>query len=151
MLMNIWKLIEGSKHNYEQILHINSSCKAAPWQIITFIGTLNANRKVVPPDTMETKDRDENSWSPCKSNGLQLNSYVKTSSLVYKMFCCWIQWMRHILRYTVDEKMKPMICMIYDYTKRNIDIPDQRMGPYTIKVKTRNKNRVTEAATRNVL
>lgn len=96
---------------------------------------------------LETKDRDENSWSPCKINGLQLNSYVvkiKSSGLQNVLLLNTMNE-THFVR--EDERMKPMVCMIYDYTKRKIDIPDQRMGPYTIKVKTRNRNHVTEAAT----
>ena len=32
---------------------------------------------------------------------------------------------------------KPLSYKIYDYTKAGIDIPDQRMGSYTTKYKTR--------------
>ena len=34
-------------------------------------------------------------------------------------------------------KKKPLSCKIYDYTKGGIDIPNQRMGSYTTKYKTR--------------
>ena len=34
-------------------------------------------------------------------------------------------------------KEKPLSCKIYDYTKGGIDIPNQRMGSYTTKYKTR--------------
>ena len=50
---------------------------------ITYIGTLNSNRKGLPKEIKETKDREENSWISCKiDNGeVTLNSYaVKTSS-----------------------------------------------------------------------
>ena len=38
---------------------------------------------------------------------------------------------------TQDDKKKPLSCKIYDYTKGGIDIPNQRMGLYTTKYKTR--------------
>ena len=34
---------------------------------ITYIGTLNSNRKGLPKEIKETKDREENSWISCKS------------------------------------------------------------------------------------
>ena len=43
---------------------------------------------------------------------------------------------------TADEKMKPIVYKIYDYTKGGNNIPDQRMGSYTTKLKTRKWTRV---------
>ena len=50
---------------------------------ITYIGTLNSNRKGLPKEIKETKGREENSWISCKSDKgeVTLNSYVlKTKS-----------------------------------------------------------------------
>ena len=38
---------------------------------------------------------------------------------------------------TVNDKTKPFMYKVYDYAKGGIDIPDQRMGSYTTKAKTR--------------
>ena len=48
---------------------------------ITYIGTLNSNRKGLPKEIKETKDREENSWISCKSDKdeVTLNSYVVKS------------------------------------------------------------------------
>ena len=48
---------------------------------ITFIGTLNSNRKGLPKEIKETKGKEENSWISCKSDKgkVTLNSYVLKS------------------------------------------------------------------------
>ena len=71
LLWDIWTLNKGSKQIYGKILHIDSTCKTA-WEI-NIMGTLKANRKALPPAMKETKDRDENSKSSCKSNSLHLS------------------------------------------------------------------------------
>ena len=45
---------------------------------ITYIGTLNSNRKGLPKEIKETKGREENSWISCKSDKgeVTLNLYV---------------------------------------------------------------------------
>lgn len=59
---------------------------------ITIHGTLTANKKALPSAMKETKEKDENSWSCCKSNNSQLNSYVvKIKSSGYIEFCYGMQ------------------------------------------------------------
>lgn len=110
---------------------------------ITILGTLKANRKARPPAMKENKDRDGNSWPSCKSNSLQLNSYVakvKSSNLRNVLL---LHTRNETYFVTADEKMKPMVCKIYGYVKGGIDIPDRRMQSYTTKSKTRKWTRVS--------
>ena len=75
--------IEYSKHVYGQMLYVDSTCKAATWEI-SIIGTLKANRKALPPAMKENKDRDENSRSSCKSNTFNLfNTMYETHSTIF--------------------------------------------------------------------
>ena len=109
---------------------------------ITILGTMKANRKEIPPVMTETKGREINSWSSCKNNGLQMNSYVvktKSSGLQNVLLLNTTNEAHYV---TADEKMKPMAYKIYDYIKGGIDIPDQPMGAYTTKTKTRKWTRV---------
>ena len=115
---------------------------------ITIFGLSKPNSKALPPAMKENKDRDEISWSSCSSNGLQLNSYIVTnkSSCLPNVLLSNTMNGAHFV--AADNKMKPMVYKICDYTKGKIDIPNQRMGSYTTKSKTR---RWTQLATYYVL
>ena len=106
---------------------------------ITCIGALNSNRKGLPKEIKETKGREENSWISCKSDKgeVTLNSYVvktKSSSMRNVLL---LQTTNPAHYVTQDDKQKPLSYKIYDYTKGGTDIPDQKMGSYTTKYKTR--------------
>ena len=119
-----------------------TSIPLAEWlydKSITCIGTLNSNQKGLPKEIKETKGREENSWISCKSDKgeVTLNSYVvktKSSSMRNVLL---LQTTNPAHYVTQDDKQKPLSYKIYDYTKGEIDIPDQRMGSYTTKHKTR--------------
>ena len=118
---------------------------------ITILGTLKANRKALPPAMKENKDRDGNSWPSCKSNSLQLNSYVakvKSSNLrnvlllhtrnetyLWEQMRRWNQW---FARFTATEKVG-LIFQI-DVCNRTPQNQKQESGPafqtttYLIKV-----------------
>ena len=105
---------------------------------ITYIGTNQMNRKGLLTELKEKEGREENSLISCREQGrpVILNSYVvKTKS----------SGMRNVLLVTTtepahyvanDEKTKPYIYKIYDFTKGDSDIPEQRMGSLTCKQKT---------------
>ena len=106
---------------------------------ITCIGTLNSNRKGMPKEIKETKGREENSWISCKSDKgeVTLNSHVVKINSSGMRNVLLLQTTNPAHYVTQDDKQKPLSYKIYNYTKGGIDIPDQRMGSYTTKYKTR--------------
>ena len=99
---------------------------------------MNSNRKGLPTEMKEIKGREENSRMACKIDGgeIIINScVVKTKSGMRNVLLLTTMEPAH---YVTDEKRKkPYMYKIYDFTKGGIDIPDQRVGTYTCKVKTR--------------
>ena len=105
---------------------------------ITYIATINSNRKGLPTEMKEIKKREENSWMACKIDGSEIiiNSYVvKTKSGMRNVLL--LTTIEPVHYVTDNKKKKPYMYKIYDFTKGGIDIPDQRVGTYTCKVKTR--------------
>ena len=97
---------------------------------ITCIGTLNSNRKGLSKEIKEIKGRGENSWISCKSDkGEVAKSNDMTNVLLLHN--------GNPAHYVTQDDKKPLSYKIYDYTKEGIDIPDQKMGSYTTKYKTR--------------
>ena len=93
MLTLVKRIVEGyEQHGYSlkgtniSMDRYYTSIPQAEWlhdKNITYIGTLNSNRKGLPKEIKETKGREENSWISCKSDKgeVTLNSYVvKTKS-----------------------------------------------------------------------
>ena len=95
---------------------------------ITILGTLKVNHRRIRDTMKATKGRESNSWSACKSNGLQLNSYVVKTKSSGMRNVLLLNTMNEAHYVTSDDKKKPMPYKIYDYTKGGIDIPDQRIG-----------------------
>ena len=93
MLTLVKRIVEGyEQHGYSlkgtniSMDRYYTSIPQAEWlydKNITYIGTLNSNRKGLPKEIKETKGREENSWISCKSDKgeVTLNLYVmKTKS-----------------------------------------------------------------------
>ena len=105
---------------------------------ITCIATMNSNPKGLPIEMKEIKEREENSWMACKIDvgEIIINSYmVKTKPGMKNVLLLTTMEPAHYV--TDGKKKKPYMYKIYDFTKRGIDIPNQRVGTYTGKVKTR--------------
>ena len=103
---------------------------------ITVIGTLKSNRRGIPSELKSVKDHAQNSWAACKSNNVELNSYVvKTKSSGYRNVLL-INTMNSAHFVTDDKKEKRYFYKVYDYTKVGVDIPDQRIASYKVKSKT---------------
>ena len=86
----------------------------------------------------EKKQREPYSWMSCKQEGgpVILNSYVLKTRSKDKKNVLLLQTTNAAHCNTSDEKAKPLVYKVYDYTKRGVDIPDQRMASYTTKPKT---------------
>ena len=97
---------------------------------ITYIGTLNSNRKGLPKEIKETKGREENSWISWKSDKGEviLNFYVVKTRSSGMRNVLLLQTINPAHYVTHDDKKNLLSYKIYDYTKGRIDIPDKRMG-----------------------
>ena len=106
---------------------------------ITTVGTLMANRVGIPQAFKETAGKEQLSSSIFWEEGghKSLNSYiVKTSKGVKNvMILSTMQPIQGITR--DDDKKKPALFKLYDFTKGGTDIIDQKMGSYTVKSKSR--------------
>ena len=103
------------------------------------VGTFQMNRVGIPPDLKKVDDRDlPNNKIFWQDNGkTNLSSYVvKTSK--GKKNVLMLSTIEPILGTTIDdEKKKPALYKLYDFTKSGTDIADQKIGSYTVKSKSR--------------
>lgn len=78
------------------------------------------------------------------TKALHLNSYVVKKKSGKKNIL--VLNTTNVAHYcTDDDKEKPLTYKVYDYTKGGVDIPDQHMGSYTTKSKTRKWTLVAHA------
>ena len=110
-----------------------TSIPLAKWLLgkrITFIGTTKLNRKGIPDELKETKNRkllsSEIYWD--ENSPLSISSYVVKTSKVKKKLIL-VPTAPPILGITKDDgKSKLGIYKVYDFTKGGTDVIDQRMG-----------------------
>ena len=131
------RIVEGYEQNDYPLRDSNismdqyyTSIPLAKWlysKHITCIGTIQTNQKGLPK---EIKGREKSSWIACKEEGgnFHRNSYiVKTKSTgMRNAFLLHAIEAAHYV--TNDEKKESYTYKIHDFTKRGIDLPDQRMG-----------------------
>ena len=99
---------------------------------------MQSNRVGILASIKDTKDREDPSseiyW---EEEGVRnISSYVVKSS--GKKNVLLLSTLDPILGVTKDdEKQKPALYKLYDFTKGGTDIVDQKMGTYTVKSKSR--------------
>ena len=106
---------------------------------MTMVGTLQQNRKGIPPEIKVLTRREilssEIYWE--ENSELVLCTYVVSTSSGKKNVLL-LTTTQPLLGNTMDDgKNKPAIYKLYDFTKGGTDIVDQRMGFYSSKVKSR--------------
>jgi len=106
---------------------------------ITCLGTMQVNRKGIPMEIKDVKQREPLSsevyWQ--KDGPLSLSSYVVKSS-TGKKNVLMLSTLEPILGTTKDDKCHKLgLYKLYDFTKGGTDIVDQRMGFHTTKTKSR--------------
>jgi len=118
-----------------------TSFEIADWLLehkITMVGTLMMNRVGVPTEMKDIQDREvfstEHYWR--EDGKCNFASYVVKTSKGKKNVIV-LSTMEPLLGVTKDEKKKPAIIKLYDFTKGGTDIIDQKMGSYTTKSKGR--------------
>ena len=117
-----------------------TSIAIARWLLekdITMIGTLQSNRRGIPPEIKDISTREiistETYWE--QDGDLSLSSYVVRNSSGKKNILM-LTMMRPLLGVTSDDgKKKPAFYKLYDFTKGGMDIVDQKFGNYTVKTK----------------
>ena len=108
---------------------------------VTVVGTLRQNRKGIPKEIKDTKEREENSteiyWEKRRGKYVIVSYVVNTKSKGVKNILL-LTTMPPLLGVTKDDgKQKPAIIKFYDFTKGGTDIMDQRMDTYTTSTKSR--------------
>ena len=119
-----------------------TSVAIARWLLekdITMIGTLQSNRREIPPEIKDISTREilstETYWE--QDGDLSLSSYVVRASSGKKNILM-LTTMRPLPGVTSDDgKKKPALYKLYDFTKGGMDIVDQKFGNYTVKTKSR--------------
>ena len=99
---------------------------------ITFVSTLQSNRKDTPIEVKNVAERERFScqclWESSE-NKLVFHSYVSYKEL----------WQRNVLLLSAelilgvtidDSKKKPAICKLYDFTKAGMDVMEHRIDAY---------------------
>ena len=108
---------------------------------ITSVGTLQSNRKGIPAEIKEIKNRETNSYEVYweKDNGISnLHSYVVKTKSSGKRNILLLSTVPSLLATTKDDnKGKPAIYKPYDFSKGVTDIIDQRIGFYSCKSKSK--------------
>ena len=106
---------------------------------ITSYGTMQINRKGIPTEIKDVKQREPLSreiyWQ--KDNPLSLSSYVVKSS-TGKKYVFTLSTLEPILGTTKDDNCHKLgLYELYDFTKGGTDIVDQRTGYHSTKTKSR--------------
>ena len=112
---------------------------------ITTIGTMRSNRQGIPKEVKDTKAREKNSheayWDK-RTGKVSLHSYAVNTKSKGERNIIVLSTYDPIFGTTKDEKKKPAIIKVYDFTKGGVDIMDQRFGNYTTKPTTKKWHRV---------
>ena len=120
-----------------------SSLSLADWLLkygITMVGTMMLNRVGSAKEIKDGTNRDEFSIEICweEKNKRNLTSYVVSSSKKKKKNIIVLATGEPILGVTIDdEKQKPAIMKLYDFTNGETGIIDQKMVIYSVTTKSR--------------
>ena len=124
-----------------------TSFKIADWLLqkhITMVGTFQLNRVGIPAELKQVHNREllstEVYW---QDNGkTNLTSYVVKTSKGKKnaMILSTVEPILGVTR--DDQKKKPSVFKLYDFTKGGTDIVDHKIGSYTVKSKARKWTKV---------
>ena len=108
---------------------------------ITSVGTLQSNRKGIPAEIKEIKDRETNPYEIYRekdSSIFNLHSYVVKTKSSGKQNVLLLSAVPSLLATTKDDnKSKPALYKLYDFSKGGTDIIDQKMGFYSYKSKSK--------------
>lgn len=108
---------------------------------ITAVGTIMANRRVIPTMMSSLTGRVEHSYKVMWENEegkLSLHSYVVNTKSKGKNNVLVLATVPPLLGTTLDDgKHKPALLKLYDFTKGSTDVMDQRMSSYSTNTKAK--------------
>ena len=131
--------LDGRNISMDQLYGSIPVAKALLERNITVISTLNQNRKGLPDEIKNIKERGEFSVKSCyeTSSPLSLHSYVVKTKSTGKRNVLLLSTHNVYRGVTKDDKRKPYIYKIYDFTKSGVDIADQMMSSCTTSSKSK--------------
>ena len=99
---------------------------------ITFVGTLQSNRRDIPIEVKYVAERERFScqcfWESSE-NRLVLYSYVFPTKSSGQRSVLLLSTVELILGVRLDDdKNKPAICKLYDFTKAGMDVMEHRIS-----------------------
>ena len=99
---------------------------------ITFVGTLQSNRRDIPIEVKNVAERERFScqcfWESSE-NRLVLQSYVFPTKSSGQRNVLLLSTVELFLVVKIDNgKMKPAVCKLYDFTKAGMDVMEHRIG-----------------------
>ena len=99
---------------------------------ITFVGTLQSNRRDIPIEVKNVVERKRFSFQcfwESSENKLVLHSYVFPTKSCGHCNVLLLSTVELILGVTIDDgKKKPAIRKLYDFTKADTDVMKHRIG-----------------------
>ena len=105
---------------------------------ITLVGTLRSDRKGIPKELKETKERETPSivYVYCtEEKSLMISYFVKTKSGSKNVLV--LSTMHKEVLVTKDDRKKPHVICFYDRTKGGVDVMDMMAGTYSCRYKSR--------------
>ena len=132
--------LSGRNISYDRLYTSISLAKWLPERGITCIGTIQANRKGIPPEIKNVSNSDVGSyeiyWNESEKR-INSNSYVVSTKSSGKRNALMLPTAHPILGISKDIKPKPALYKLNDFTKGETDIVDQRMSFHSCKPKFR--------------
>ena len=108
---------------------------------ITAVGTIMANKKGVPAEVKQVAQRDNFSYTVHWQENdprISLHSYVVPTKSTGKKNVLLLSSHPAIIGVTKDDdKKKPQLLKLYDFTKTGTDVMDQKMSYYSTNSKSR--------------
>ena len=102
----------------------------------TMTGTLKSNRRSLPKEILKNSDKEDfysNIFWESEKQKITLTQYVVPTKSKGRKTIAVLSTFPPYLGVTQDERKKPQIIKVYDFTNGGTDICDQRSGNYTKK------------------
>ena len=121
--------------------HYFTSVTLAQWCLekkISIVGTVRTDRKGIPKEMKELRDREEKSTKNCHSedNKLLFVLYVDKKKTGKKNIVV-LSTMHKSIGVTRDRRKKPKIIVLYDHTKGDADIVDLISSKFSVRIKSK--------------
>ena len=118
-----------------------TSVTLAQWCLekkISIVGTVRTDRKGIPKEMKELRDREEKSTKNCHSedNKLLFVLYIDKKKTGKKNIIV-LPTMHKSIGVTRDRRKKPKMIVLYDHTKGGADIVDLISSKFSVRIKSK--------------